>query len=259
MPSHIEKDLLYVDNPNKNIYLLDSDVSLLKKLGNALVEDYPAFQVLAFDNWEDLKDDLLKERPTLFILELAGGNEAYFFDFIRSLKKDDLLKDIPVIVTGTRDVLAQCQSDISKFDLHEVPKAIRMPTFMSMVQTCLTEASSLKVEVIHLQAGENLFLQGDKARMIYITRVGQLEVYHTQDGEDFVLGVVGESEILGEMAFLEKKPRSASVRALEHCEVLGLNIENLHSYLEAQPFWLTLMLNGLVSRLKEANKKKINS
>ena len=259
MPSLIKDDLLYVDNPNKNIFLFDRDVATLKKLGNALLEDYPAFQVLAFDNWEDLKDDLLKERPTLLILELIEKEASMFFDFIRSLKGEDLLKSVPIIVTGTREILNQYHGDIHKFELHEVPKAIRMPTFKSMVQSCLTQASSLKVQVIQLQAGENLFLQGDKARMIYITRIGQLEVYRTEDSEEFVLGVVGESEILGEMAFLDKSPRTASVRAMEHCEVLGLNIENLHSYLEAQPFWLTLMLNGLVSRLKDANKKKMSS
>lgn len=257
MPSNIEKDLLYVDNPNKNIFLLDYDVKTLKKLGNVLVEEYPAFQILAFDNWEDLKDDLLSERPTLFILELAKGESESFFNFIRYLKKEELLKNVPVIITGTRDVLSEHTNEIQKFDLHEVPKAIRMPTFLSSVQACLTEASSLKVEVITLEAGDNLFLQGDKARMIYITRRGQLEVYFEEDGEEFVLGRVLENEILGEMAFLERKPRSASVRALEHCEVIGLNIENLHSYLEAQPFWLTLMLNGLVGRLKKANEKKI--
>jgi hypothetical protein len=255
MPSKIEDDILYVDNPNKNIFIFDRDVQVLKKLGNALLEEYPSFQVLAFDNWEDLKDDLLKERPTLFIFELEENEADDFFDFVRFLKKEELLKNVPIIVTGTREVLTQYHGNISKFDLYEVPKAIRMPTFKAVVQNCLTEASSLKVQVINLRAGENLFLQGDKAKMIYITKVGQLEVYRTEDGEEFILGVIGESEILGEMSFLDKTPRSASVRALGACEVLALNIENLHSYLEAQPFWLTLMLKGLVSRLKEANSK----
>lgn len=50
MPSNIEKDLPYVDNPNKNIFLLVYDVKTLRKLGNVLVEEYPAFQILTFDN-----------------------------------------------------------------------------------------------------------------------------------------------------------------------------------------------------------------
>lgn len=83
--------------------------------------------------------------------------------------------------------------------------------------------------MISLEVGDNLFLQGDKARMIHITRRGQLEVYYEEDGEEFILGRVLENEILGEMASLERKPRGATVRALEHCEVIGLNIENLHS------------------------------
>ncbi len=257
MPSKIEDDLLYVEGPNKNIFLYDKDVQTLKKLGGVLVEEYPSFQILAFDNWEDLADDLISEKPQVMILELVDSESSQFFDFIRDLKKDTLTKDIPLMVTGTREVLNKHQHDISKFNLHQIPKAVRIPFFKSVVQACLNEASSMNVELITLEQGENLFLQGDSAKNIYITKSGQLEVYHTVDGEDFILGVIKEREVVGEMAFLEKAPRSASVRAKEHCEILCLNLDNLHSYLEAQPFWLSMILSSLVDRLREANKKII--
>lgn len=255
MPSKVEDDLLYVEGPNKNIFLLDKDIPTLKKLGNVLVEEYPNFHILAFDNWEDLEDDLIKEKPLVLILELTNEDSEKFFDFVRGLKKDNLTKDIPIMVTGTRDILAKNQHDISKFDLHQIPKAIRIPHFKSVVQACLNEAASMSVELITLNQGENLFLQGDRAQHIYITKSGQLEVYQTRDGDDFILGVVNEREVVGEMAFLERMPRSASVRAKERCEVLSLNLENLHSYLDAQPFWLSMILHSLVDRLRSTNKK----
>lgn len=255
MPSKVEDELLYVEGPNKNIFLLDKDIPTLKKLGNVLVEEYPSFQILAFDNWEDLEDDLIKEKPVVFILELTREESNKTFDFIRAIKKDTLTKDIPIMITGTRDVLGEFQHDIGKFDLHQIPKAIRIPQFKSVVQACLNEASSMNVELITLEQGENLFLQGDRAQHIYITKSGQLEVYQTGDGDDFILGVIREREVVGEMAFLEKRPRSASVRAKEHCEILSLNLENLHAYLEAQPFWLSMILHSLVDRLRQTNQK----
>lgn len=257
MPSSIDEGLLYVDNPNKNIFFLDHDVDVLRKLGNILVEDYPSFQILAFDNWVDLNDDLLKERPTLFILELIRNQEKVFFEFIRELKKNPLLKDTPIIVTGTRDILMEFDKDIHKFECQVVPKAIRVPHFKSVVQACLNEASSLKVEIISLVQGENLFLQGDASRNIFIAKKGQLEVYHVRDGEEFILGRICEGEVVGEMAFIENINRTASVRALERCEVISLDLSNLHQYLEAQPFWLTMILKALVERLRDANQKNI--
>ncbi|GEM_PF-2998904 len=259
MPSSVDEGLLYINNPNKNIYILDHEVDVLKKLGNILVEEYPSFQILAFDNWEDLNDDLISEIPTLFILELMRGQESVFFDFVRKIKKDSIMKDVPIIVLGHRDILLDCDSDIHKFECQTVPKAVRVPHFKSVVQACLNEARSLKVEVITLEQGENLFLQGDKASQIFIPKKGQLEVFHVKDGVEFILGQISEGQVVGEMAFLENINRTASVRALEHCEVLGLNLENLHQYLEAQPFWLTLILKALVERLRDANLKNINS
>lgn len=255
MPSKVEEDLLYVEGPNKNIFILDKDIQTLKKLGNVLVEEYPNFHILAFDNWEDLEDDLLKEKPIVLILELDAKESDYFFDFVRKLKKEVLLKDVPIMVTGAREVLSQYHHEISKFELREIPKAIRIPYFKSVVQATLNEASSMNVELIILEQGENLFLKDDHAHHIYIVKLGQLEVYQTLDGEDFILGLIKEREVVGEMAFLEKTPRSASVRAKERCEVLALNLENLHAYLEAQPFWLSMMLHSLVDRLRAANTK----
>jgi DNA-binding response OmpR family regulator len=114
MPSSVDEGLLYINNPNKNIYILDHEVEVLKKLGNILVEEYPSFQILAFDNWEDLNDDLISEMPTLFILELIRGQESVFFDFIRKIKQDAIMKDVPIIVLGHRDILLDCDIDINK-------------------------------------------------------------------------------------------------------------------------------------------------
>lgn len=255
MPSDHQDEILYIDNPNKSIFFYDRDIQLLKKLGGLLVDDYPKHEVIAFDNLDDFSDELLKTRPEVFILEYHSEEKVKIFDLIRSWKKDSLVKDIPIIFLGIRESLEEVKKEIAQFDIFMVPKAVRIPLFKSVVQTALTEANSMKVDKITLKQGENLFLQGDAASKIYITKKGQLEVYHSHDGEDFILGKIGEGEVVGEMAFLEGDKRSASVRALEEVEVLALDISNIKSYLSSQPFWLDMILHALVHRLREANQK----
>lgn len=259
MPSTHKDGLLYIDNADKNIFFYDKDIPLLKKIGKLLLEEYPKYQILAFDNLPDFKDDLITQRPTLLILELTEDSHDEVFEIVRNVRGDNLLKDTPIVFTGIREVLENHAREISNFNIYTVPKAIRIPLFKSVVQTALTEATSMQVDIMTLQPGECLFIQGDTAHAIYIIKTGQLEVYQTHDGEDFILGKINDGEVVGEMAFLEGNRRSASVRALEECEVLKLQLDNLRSYLSSQPFWLEMILHALVDRLMQANQKLVEN
>lgn len=255
MATNHNDGLLYIDNANKNIYFYDTDVPLLKKLGKILVEDYPKYQVLAFDNLPDFKDDLIKERPTLLIMEITEESAEEVLEIVRKIRGDVVDKSVPIVFTGIRENLEKYSREIQNFDIHVIPKAIRVPLFKSVIQTAITEANTMQVDIITLQEGEHLFLDGDTAESIYIIKKGQLEVYKNHDGEDFVLGKIKDGEVVGEMAFLEGNRRSASVRALEECEILNIHLANLREYLGSQPFWLEMILHALVERLYEANKK----
>jgi len=250
----VKEEILYVGDENKNIFFLDKDVDLLKKLGGTLLESYPSYQVIASDNLEDIKDELRENKPSLFILEISVENSIEIIEFIRNLRDDDLIKDVPVIALGTRDILENNSYELEKLKVHNVPKAVRVPYFMGTVQTCLNSASSMELKSISLAQGENLFLEGDSANCFYIIKSGQLEIFRKQDGEVFVLGVAKEFEIIGEMALLNKRERSAGARAKEASVVLELSLQNMESYLNHQPFWLRLMIKALMERLDKANK-----
>lgn len=255
----VKEEVLYVGDENKNVFFLDHDVELLKKLGGTILESYPSYQVIASDNLEDIRDELRENRPSLFILEITQETSIEIIEFIRNLRDDDLKKEVPVIVLGTRGVLESNSYELEKLKVYNVPKAIRVPYFMGTLQTCLNSASSMELKSISLEKGETLFLEGDSAHCFYIIKSGQLEIFRKQDGEIFVLGVANEFEILGEMALLNKRIRSAGVRAKEHSVVLELSLQNMESYLNHQPFWLRLMIKALIERLDRANKLKVQS
>ena len=67
-----------------------------------------------------------------------------------------------------------------------------------------------------------------------------------------VLARMGPGEIFGEMAMIDDHPRSATVRALEAAECVGLRRSDFMAELQRTPGIAVHMLPVLVRRLREA-------
>lgn len=66
--------------------------------------------------------------------------------------------------------------------------------------------------------GDVLLRQGDPSDAVLFIRRGQVEVLRDVGAQAIPLGVVGELEYLGEMGVLERRARSATVRAVTEVE-----------------------------------------
>jgi signal-transduction protein with cAMP-binding, CBS, and nucleotidyltransferase domain len=81
-----------------------------------------------------------------------------------------------------------------------------------------------RVSRAHYRPGDYVFRQGDPALNFYAVEKGTLEVVRAREGEDAadVVAVIGPGDFFGEMALLEGRSRSASVRARTNVEVTML-------------------------------------
>ena len=70
--------------------------------------------------------------------------------------------------------------------------------------------------------------------------------------QPIVLARMGRGEIFGEMAMIDEHPRSATVRALEATECVGLRRADFMAELRRTPEIAVHMLPVLVRRLREA-------
>jgi len=102
---------------------------------------------------------------------------------------------------------------------------------------------------------ETVFKMGDPADCMYIVRKGALKVYFTKGAEEVQLAVIKDGAIVGEMAFFDNKPRSASVRALQPSEVTIVTKADFENLLKQVPKWMVSMMQSLVSRLRQTNEK----
>jgi CRP/FNR family cyclic AMP-dependent transcriptional regulator len=97
---------------------------------------------------------------------------------------------------------------------------------------------------------------GEKADALYIIMAGRAKVV-VDDGEgrEVTLTVIGANEFFGEMSLIDDKPRSASVEALEVCEVLYISKAAFMSCLKDNFEVAMLILRAVVARLREADRK----
>ena len=97
---------------------------------------------------------------------------------------------------------------------------------------------------------------GEKSDALYIILSGRAKiVIDDGEGREVTLTTIGPSEFFGEMSLIDEKPRSASVEALEPCEVLYISKPAFMSCLKDNFDAAMLILKSVVSRLREADRK----
>jgi CRP-like cAMP-binding protein len=110
---------------------------------------------------------------------------------------------------------------------------------------------------IKLAKGETLFKEGDPPDNMYVLKIGKLAVVkHTPDSkDDVVLAELPPGSMVGEMAFFDSKPRSATVKALKDCELIVLPYKALHAQFKTFPEWCKAIMRTVNNHLRNANAK----
>jgi CRP/FNR family cyclic AMP-dependent transcriptional regulator len=97
---------------------------------------------------------------------------------------------------------------------------------------------------------------GDATDSLYIVLSGRLKVMMSDsDGKEVILTLLGPGEFFGEMGLIDDEPRSASVVAIEACELLSIAKRDFKKCL-SDSFEMTMqVMRSLVRRLREADRK----
>lgn len=108
---------------------------------------------------------------------------------------------------------------------------------------------------VTLEAGEALFEAGGPAEALYIVNKGTLGIYVNRPGTGrHLLALVRHGEVVGEMAVISGRPRSASAIAIRDCELVKLSAAEFRALEKRYP-QLSIALNRLlVRRLRETSQ-----
>jgi diguanylate cyclase len=104
---------------------------------------------------------------------------------------------------------------------------------------------------IRLPAGAMLFAEGDAGSCAYLVNSGRIEIYLSRNDGEIILGSSGPGEIIGEMAILDNRPRSASARVIVDCELILISAEQIaYRIAETDPI-LQMFLKIVITRYRE--------
>ena len=72
------------------------------------------------------------------------------------------------------------------------------------------------------EAGHLIFKDGDEGDCAYLIEEGYVEIYINRNGEEQLVSAMGKGEMFGEIALIDHKPRTATVRSTEKTTVVPI-------------------------------------
>ena len=109
--------------------------------------------------------------------------------------------------------------------------------------------------VKRLGKGEKIFSEGENSRAMYLLKSGMVRIFKKKGDSAIELDTIRSGQILGELAFLDGNPRSASGEALTDCELLEISGPAFQATLNSMPEWLKILLKTVVGRLRAASTR----
>lgn len=100
------------------------------------------------------------------------------------------------------------------------------------------------------RAGDTLMKEGDTSDEFYLIREGRVRVKK----KDKWIGDLKTGDIVGEMGLIDRKPRSATVVAMDETTVSVMAREELEEKLKREPM-INHLVRSLIKRLREADRR----
>jgi len=108
---------------------------------------------------------------------------------------------------------------------------------------------------VKLAADEVLFLAGDPGDGCYRLEEGLLKVSMlSPTGAERILAILGPGSIVGDMAMIDGRPRSASVSALRECKLSFVSRTAFETVAAKNPEIYKHLLNVLAARLRDTDQ-----
>jgi CRP-like cAMP-binding protein len=104
-------------------------------------------------------------------------------------------------------------------------------------------------------AGSVLCRQGEQATHVHVLLAGHARVTSVaMDGREIGAGVRGPGDVLGELAAVDERPRSATVSALDAVRTLTISGARFSALCQTEPRIAWVLLGVVADRLRESGR-----
>ncbi len=101
--------------------------------------------------------------------------------------------------------------------------------------------------------GQYLFHEGDPSNAMYLISKGTVSIRKYKGTAYVEIARLYSNEVLGELAFFDRQPRSASAVALTDVDVIELQFEALDKLFASTPDYMKTIIASVADRLRRAN------
>ena len=107
----------------------------------------------------------------------------------------------------------------------------------------------------HFEENEFLFEEGDDGDCAYIIEAGSVELSIDKGDRILVIATLGAGDVLGEMAIIDKRPRTASARATEETHAIAIPLDYIEQKIESADPTVRLFLRLIMDRYRDIHAR----
>jgi predicted acylesterase/phospholipase RssA/CRP-like cAMP-binding protein len=130
-----------------------------------------------------------------------------------------------------------------------------VPLFASLDERIRRQLAG-QLEPVHAAAGDVIIAEGEPGDGLFVVASGRVQVSVAAGGTDRVLHELGRGAVVGEIALLSDRPRSATVQAVRDSDLLLLRVSSFNSLVARSPAVLGEMARLLVERLLAVDRPR---
>jgi len=108
-------------------------------------------------------------------------------------------------------------------------------------------------QIQNFRPGDNLFHEGQPSDSLFIIQKGTVAIRKRKSGGYIEIAKIYSNEVLGELSFFDKLPRSASAVALTEVEALRIDFRSMDTIFKKIPAYLRTIMMAMAERLRRAN------
>jgi predicted acylesterase/phospholipase RssA/CRP-like cAMP-binding protein len=102
------------------------------------------------------------------------------------------------------------------------------------------------------RGGSLLIREGEPGDAAFVVASGRLQVVRAIEGNEVVVGEIGPGELVGEIALVAQRPRTATVRAIRDTELVRISPEGLRRAAIGAPGLMAALTGVIVDRLLDS-------
>jgi CRP/FNR family cyclic AMP-dependent transcriptional regulator len=129
--------------------------------------------------------------------------------------------------------------------------------FLGMLTEEETRALHARGGIRRFRRGAVMLREGEEPTRVLVLLEGRAKaITYTDEAREVVLGFMGPGELVGEVAAIEERPRSATVVALEPVSALALASRDFWGLLEEHPRVWIVVHKTVIGRLRLADLQR---